>query len=149
VETVEPSEPEWVIDEAGKSVKAHRRAFLVLSLVLGLADSAAAFDDQDFCTVAKQMASASERDIGTWIDRTTRNAGMQVACEAKAVEFLRFTYETASTMDSAWKARAGEGWNGWVCASALWREAVLNGWQVTLSIWSAERHSLSFAARCR
>lgn len=130
-------------------MEAYRRAFLVLPLALGLADSAAAFDDQDFCTVARQMASASERDIGTWIDRTTRNAGMQVACEAKAVEFLRFTYDTASTMDAAWKARAGEGWNGWVCASALWREAVLNGWTVTLSIWSAERQNLSFAAKCR
>jgi hypothetical protein len=118
-------------------------------VTMALAGPAAAFDDEDFCAAAKQLARASEADVGTWIDRMTRNGGVRVACETRVVEFLRFTYEMPSTTDSAWKARAAQGWNSARCASPLWREAVLNGWKVTLSIWSARGDRFSFEAACK
>ena len=91
------------------------RGYRILVLaVLGSAAlaPAAAFDDHDFCVTARQMASAAEGDVGTWLDRSTRNAGVYVSCETRAVEFRRFTYEPASSMDAAWKSRTGQTWSG-------------------------------------
>ena len=45
---------------------------------------ALAFDDKQFCVAAQQVAIAAERDIGIWIDRVTRNAGLSVACDKKS-----------------------------------------------------------------
>src|SRR6516162_2994623 len=42
---------------------------------------ATALDDRDICVLAEQLALAAERDVGIWIDRQTRNAGMVVSCQ--------------------------------------------------------------------
>jgi hypothetical protein len=115
---------------------------------LALAPPVSAFDDGDFCVTAKQMARAAEGDVGTWLDRTTRNAGIDVACDSKSVEFRRFTYEAPATMDAAWKARAGQAWNRSLCASPLWQEAAQSGWKITLGIWPAGGPGVKFDAVC-
>jgi hypothetical protein len=53
---------------------------------------AGALDDRDFCSAAKQFAIAAEQDVGLWLDRVTRNGGMEVWCDRKMVVFKRFTY---------------------------------------------------------
>ena len=126
------------------------RAFVVISAVGALAPHpVAAFNDKDFCVVAEQLAIAAERDIGNWIDRTTRTAGMVVTCATKAVEFKRFSYAPAADMNVAWKERMSAEWSTTHCSSRLWREAIENGWTVTLGVWSADGGHTSLQARCR
>ena len=64
---------------------------LACCLLLGMAP-ALALDDKEFCVSAQQLAIAAEKDVGVWIDRVTRNAGMVVSCDRKTVQFTRFTY---------------------------------------------------------
>jgi hypothetical protein len=107
-----------------------------------------AFQDREFCVVAQQLAIAAEKDIGVWIDRTTRNAGMAVSCEKKTVEFTRFTYAPSASMDQAWKERKAADWNAVHCASPVWSEAIHNGWKIVLSQNSADGARVLIAARC-
>lgn len=63
----------------------HRRCLLlfVVDVVVSLTSPAPplAFDDREFCVAARLFALAASTDIGLWIDRTTRNAGMVVCCD--------------------------------------------------------------------
>jgi hypothetical protein len=117
-------------------------------VLVGALTPALAFDDQEFCVVAQQLAAAAEKDVGVWIDRTTRNAGMAVFCDKKTVEFTRFTYAPSASMDQAWKERKGADWNVVHCTSAVWNEAIRNGWKVVLSQNSADGGRALIAAAC-
>lgn len=110
---------------------------------------ATAFEDEDFCTTAKQLAAAAEGDVGVWLDRRTRNAGIRVACDRKLVEFLRFTYSPSSAMDGAWKAAKAAEWNGMQCASPLWADAIGNDWKVALSVTAADGGNVVLHAKCK
>lgn len=110
---------------------------------------AAAFDDADFCTAARQLAVAADRDVGVWLDRKTRNAGIDVSCERKRVEFRQFTYSPASSMDGAWKANKGAEWSGMQCASPLWRQAIHNNWKVALSVTAVDGANVVLDAECK
>jgi hypothetical protein len=66
-----------------------------------------ALDDRDFCSAAKQFAIAAEQDVGLWLDRVTRNGGMEVWCDRKMVVFKRFTYAPSASMTVEWKAQGG------------------------------------------
>ena len=93
-------------------------ARLALTPILAAAPTfASAFSDQDFCSAARQFAAAIERDVGIWVDRTTRNAGVGVFCERKSVEFWHFTYISSASMDEAWQRRKAGDWNSKQCAS--------------------------------
>jgi hypothetical protein len=74
----------------------HRRCLLLFAVDVVVSSTsrapALAFDDREFCVAARQFALAASTDIGLWIDRTTRNAGMVVCCDTKQVEFQQFTY---------------------------------------------------------
>ena len=117
-------------------------------LLLTTAAPAFAFEDREFCVVARQFAIAAEKDIGIWIDRVTRNAGMAVSCDRKTVEFTRFTYASSAAMDQAWKERKGVDWNAIHCGSAVWNEAIRNGWKIVLSQTSADGGKVLIAAEC-
>jgi hypothetical protein len=135
----------------GRSLRSRRgRRLLLASYLLATvaAGPALAFQDREFCVVAQQLAAAAEKDIGVWIDRTTRNAGMAVSCEKKIVEFTRFTYVPAASMDQAWKERKGSDWSAIYCSSAVWNEAIRNGWKVVLSQNSADGGRVLIAAKC-
>ena len=110
---------------------------------------ALAFDDKQFCVAAQQLAVAADKDIGIWIDRVTRNAGMSVACDRKLVEFTRFTYIGSPSMTADWKAARSSEWNAAHCNSLLWKEAIDNGWAVVLNIATADGGRATFKAQCR
>jgi hypothetical protein len=112
------------------------------------ATPALALDDGDYCVLAQQLAIAAEKDIGIWIDRTTRNAGMVVACDRRIIEYRRFTYSSAASMTDAWKARKGVEWNRTQCGSAVWKDAIGRGWKITLSETAADGTSITFTAQC-
>lgn len=120
-----------------------------IGLLLATTVPAAAFDDEDFCAAARQLAVAADRDVGVWIDRKTRNAGIEVTCERKRVEFRRFTYNPASTMDGAWQASKVAEWSGMQCASPLWRQAIRNNWKVALSVTAADGKNVLLDAECK
>ena len=107
-----------------------------------------ALDDGDYCVLARQLALAVEKDIGIWIDRSTRNAGMQVSCDRRIIEYRRFTYSPSASMTDAWKARKGADWNRTHCDSAIWRDAIGRGWKIVLSETAADGASVTFTARC-
>ena len=96
-----------------------------------------------------QLAVAADKDIGIWIDRVTRNAGMSVACDRKLVEFTRFTYVGSPSMTADWKAARSSEWNAAHCNNLLWKEAIDNGWAVVLNIATADGGRATFKAQCR
>ena len=126
-----------------------RLQLAAIAIVLATPSTALAFDDQQFCAAAKQLAIAAERDIGIWIDRVTRNAGMVVACDRKAVEYTRFTYIATPSMTVHWKAAKGSQWNAAHCNNPLWREAVDNGWTIALTVAAADGGRATFKAQCK
>jgi hypothetical protein len=139
--------------EARPLRNARRRAALAAaslcgSVALVAPAPASAFDDREFCVVAQQFAIAAEKDVGVWIDRTTRNAGMRVVCDQRTVEFTRFTYAPAAAMDEAWKGRKSDDWNATHCASRVWSEAIRNGWKIVLSQNSADGGRVLITAAC-
>ncbi len=107
-----------------------------------------AFNDREFCVVAQQLATATQGDVGVWIDRMTRNAGMSVSCDRRTVEFTRFTYAPSASMDQAWKERKAADWNAVHCASPVWNEAIRSGWKIMLSQASADGARVTIAAQC-
>jgi len=108
-----------------------------------------AFDDKSFCVATQQLAIAAEKDIGLWVDRVTRNAGMNVLCDRRVVESTRFTYLPSSSMTERWKAAKASEWNASHCNSALWREAIDNGWTVLLYVASADGGRVMLKAQCQ
>jgi hypothetical protein len=120
---------------------------LIIGAVAGVCP-ASAFDDQDVCVLAEQLALAAERDVGVWIDRLTRNAGMAVSCQQMTVEYRRFSYAPSASMTADRKARKSADWNATHCGSAVWKEAISRGWKIILNETSADGGHASFTARC-
>jgi len=134
-------------------VQARRRCVLAGVALVALSSApqapAVAFDDADFCVAAKQLAVAAEGDIGVWVDRKTRSAGIVVSCDRKTVLFRRFTYTPTAAMDGAWKARKAAEWNGRQCASRLWTQAVRNKWKIVLSVTAFDGGNVRLNAACK
>jgi hypothetical protein len=110
---------------------------------------ATAFDDKAYCVAVRQLALAAETDVGVWVDKSTRNAGMQVSCDRKTVEFRRFTYAPSAAMDQTWRARKAVDWAAAHCANPVWSDALHNGWKVVLSVTSADGGHVAINAQCR
>ena len=122
---------------------------VAIALLICTSTPTLAFDDNDFCVAAQQLAIAAEKDIGNWVDRVTRKAGMNVLCDRKIVESTRFTYLSASSMTESWKAAKASEWNVSQCSSALWREAIDHGWTVLLHVASSDGGRATLKAQCR
>ena len=120
---------------------------VVCCLLLGVTP-ALALDDKEFCVSAQQLAIAAEKDVGVWIDRVTRNAGMVVTCDRKTVQFTRFTYAPSTSMNDAWKASKTADWNATHCSSPIWGEAVRGGWKIVLSQTAADGGQVTITAQC-
>jgi len=120
---------------------------LACCLLLAMAP-ALALDDKEFCVSAQQLAIAAEKDVGVWIDRVTRNAGMVVSCDRKTVQFTRFTYAPSASMNDAWKASKAADWNATHCSSPIWGEAVRGGWKIVLSQTAADGGQVTITAQC-
>ena len=128
---------------------AHRRCLRVLIIQTALSSMASAFDDQEFCAAVQQFASAANQDVGLWLDRTTRNAGMVVSCGAKVVEFKRFTYAPSVSRTGDWKERKAEEWSAAHCTNPIWSDAIQKGWEINLTLSAADGSSVSATARCK
>jgi hypothetical protein len=122
---------------------------MIVASVVALGGPAVAFDDTDFCVAVKQLAAAADGDVGVWVDRKTRNAGVAVACDRKLVEFRRFTYSPSSSLDGAWKAGKAAEWNGTYCASPLWAQAIRNNWKIALSVTAVDGGHVLLHAECK
>jgi hypothetical protein len=120
-----------------------------VSILLAALAPAHAFDDKQFCISAEQLAKAAEKDIGIWIDRVTRNAGMVVVCPNKVVEFTRFSYIGSASLTADWRAAKSSEWNTAQCTSMVWKEAINSGWSIVLSITTADGGRATFKAQCR
>ena len=123
--------------------------WVAITLLLAAPASSHAFNDKQFCTAIKQVAIAAEKDVGIWIDRVTRNAGMRAACDQKLVEFIRFTYAASTSMTADWRTAKSAEWNAGQCSSSLWREAIDNGWKIVLHIASPDGGRTTLTAQCR
>jgi hypothetical protein len=104
---------------------------------------------KDFCVAAQQLEIAAARDVGIWVDRVTRNAGMRVVCDKKLIEFTRFTYIGSSSMTESWKAARASEWNAFHCNNPLWNDAIANGWTVLLNVSSVDGGRASFKVQCQ
>jgi len=109
---------------------------------------ALAFDDREFCVAAEQFALAQTKDIGLWIDRTTRNAGMVVSCDMKVGECKRFIYAPSTSMTESWKERKAAEWNATRCNNPIWNDAIRNGWKVALTVTAVDGSHVSLTAQC-
>ena len=131
---------------------AHRRCLLPLVALVAVSSTASApalaFDDRAFCVAAEQLALAATKDIGLWIDRLTRNAGMVVSCGARVVEFNR-TYAPSVSRSADWKERKAEEWSVAHCTNPIWSDAIQNGWKINLTLSAADGSSVSLSARCK
>ena len=136
-------------DRSRARLRSARTGVLALGCLLIGAAAASALDDRDFCVVAQQLAVAAEKDIGVWIDRVTRSAGMLVLCDRKTVQFTRFTYAPSASMNDTWKQSKTADWSATHCSSPVWGEAVRGGWKIVLSQTSADGGQVSITAECR
>lgn len=93
-----------------------------------------AFDSDQFCKAVTQVVRASAGDVGTWINRTTRNDGVEIFCNRKLVHFKRHSNTSASTLQSGWKEAQTEAWSSAYCQKPMWREAVDNGWIISATV---------------
>jgi hypothetical protein len=120
-----------------------------IAVLLATLTPALAFDDKQFCVAVRQLALAAEKDVGLWIDRQTRSAGLKATCERRTVEFTRFTYLPSSSMTAEWKAARAAEWSKAQCASDVWSDAIANGWAIILEIAAADGGKATFKAQCR
>jgi hypothetical protein len=138
----------------GPRRSARLAAAILCALPCGAGDTmlrvapALALEDRDICVLAQQLAAAAEKDIGIWIDRATRNAGMRVSCATRTIEYRRFTYTLSAAMTEAWKTRKADDWNATHCGSPIWRDAILGGWRIILNETAADGGQVQFTARC-
>ena len=118
----------------------HHRCLLSLVAQVALSSTASvfAFDENAFCAAARQFAFAANQDVGLWLDRTTRNGGMTVSCESRAVECNRFTYLPSDGMTEIWKQREAAVLNSMHCNNPIWQDAIANGWRITLTVTAAD-----------
>lgn len=116
-------------------------------MVLGAAmgTPARAFDNTQFCQAVGQLTRAAKRDIGTWINRTTRNDGVELFCDRKLVHFKRYASTQGSGLREAWREARTEEWRSTTCINPIWREAVDNGWIISTTVTTATGEKVWFA----
>jgi hypothetical protein len=129
------------------------RAFLARAIGAGAVVAAAvsgdarAFDSTQFCQAVKQLVRAAAGDVGTWVDRSTRNDGVEIVCDRKLVHFKRYSSVSSSTLRGSWKEAKTQEWQGAYCANPIWREAVDNGWLISATVTTASGERIWFACQ--
>jgi hypothetical protein len=116
-------------------------------LCLAFGPAMAAFDDTQFCQAVTQFVRAASVDVGTWVDRTTRNDGVEISCNRKLVHFKRSSTMPASALRPEWRNAKTEEWRSAYCAKPMWREAVDNGWSVSATLTTVTGERLWFACQ--
>jgi hypothetical protein len=116
-------------------------------LLMGGSTETYAFDDTQFCHAVTQIARAASRDVGIWLDRTTRNDGIEVFCNRKLVHLKRYSSTPTSTVRETWTERKTDEWRGTYCTNPMWREAVDNGWLISATVTTAGGQRVWFACQ--
>jgi hypothetical protein len=117
------------------------------SAVIAAAGGLHAFDNTQFCQAVTQLVRAAGEDVGTWVDRSTRNDGVEIICNRKLVHFKRFARAPAPALSGDWKEAKTEEWRGAYCTSALWREAIENGWLISATVTTSSGERVWFACQ--
>jgi hypothetical protein len=105
-----------------------------------------ALDNEQFCTAMSEIARLGKANVGTWIDRNTRDDGVEVICRIRTVNYRRFVKSNPAAPD--WRARKQREWNSTACSSPLLREAIENGWIITTTITVTGAERLILIASC-
>lgn len=101
-------------------------AAAVALLATGAAD--AALDHDQFCKAMIESARVGNRDVGRWVDRNTRDDGVEVLCDIRTVNFKRFVKAGSDALTPAWKQQKEQEWSSIACSSSVLREAIDGGW---------------------
>ena len=122
-------------------------ALACVSALAASVDGVQAFDNTQFCQAVTQWANAAVGDAGTWLDRSTRNDGVEIICNRKIVHFKRFSNVSASALQGSWREAKAEEWQSGTCARSMWREAVENGWVVSATVTTKGGQRLWFGCQ--
>jgi hypothetical protein len=106
----------------------------------------AALDNEQFCTAMAEIARLGNANVGTWIDRNTRDDGVEVICRIRTVNYKRFIRSSPAAPD--WRDRKQREWNSTACSSPLLREAIENGWIITTTITATGSERVILIASC-
>jgi len=127
----------------GKGMRTALLAPIAASALFAAAGSgrALSFEDTQFCQAVNQFVRAAAGDVGTWIDRSTRNDGVEILCNRKLVHFKRYSSIPVSGLRDAWRERKVQEWESSHCTKPMWRDAIENGWLIsaTLTTVTGER----------
>lgn len=110
----------------------------------------AALDNEQFCKAMAEIARLGKSEVGRWLDRNTRDDGMEVLCAIRTVNFKRFVKTGPSAQDVvAWRARKQQEWNNTACNSAVLRDGIDGGWIITSTITTGSGQRLLVIATCK
>jgi len=67
----------------------------------------AALDNEQFCSAMSEIARLGNANAGNWIDRNTRDDGVEVVCRIRTVNYKRFMRSNPAAPD--WRASCVDG----------------------------------------
>jgi hypothetical protein len=108
----------------------------------------AAADAEQFCKAMTEIARSGNVDAGRWLDRHTRDDGVEVLCGMRTVNFKRFTNVTPDPA-GVWRQQKAVEWNSTACSSAVLRDAIASGWIITSVITAASGARTLVIATCK
>jgi hypothetical protein len=130
----------------------HNPAMLALLGALGaiaLATAGSAQESDPMCQAMMVIARAANADAGTWLDRSTRNEGVEVSCPTRVVQFKRFSTLPQGAQNKDWRDRLQQEWNRNYCNDYAWRPAIDAGWKLRLSLITRAGERAEIIATCR
>jgi hypothetical protein len=115
---------------------------------VGSGTASAALDNEQFCTAISEIARVGNANAGTWLDRHTRDDGIEVICRIRTVNYKRFFSASLTGQAPDWRDRKQHEWNRTACGSIVLRDAIDAGWMITSSITSASGERILLIATC-
>jgi hypothetical protein len=106
------------------------------------------FSDDAFCAASRQAESNLKAEGPKWVDDVTRNDGMTVDCDNKAVEFKKFLKVNAADMQHGWEDQMQQAMNQTYCQDPSMALAMDHGWSVNVSISMADGAKLPVSVTC-
>ena len=119
------------------------------AIALASANPSRSFDDKQFCQAMTEIGRAGNADAGTWIDRYTRNDGIEVLCNFRTVHFKKFLKASSTILREGWQEGKKQDWNSIHCNNPIWREAIDHGWIISMTMTTATEERVWFAATCK
>ena len=108
----------------------------------------AALDNEQFCKAMSEISRLGNANVGTWLDRNTRDDGVEVICNIRTVNYKRFIQSKPVGQGADWRTRKQQEWNSTACSSPLLRDAIENGWIITTTLTLASGQRDLLIATC-